>query len=705
MIRQHIIPRKPAWKAAASLLLLLAASGCGGPGSSDGPPNLLLITLDTTRADVLGCYGGTVETPVMDRLAAEGVRFDNAWTVTPLTLPSHASILTGLYPPSHGIRENTNFRLATEARTLAEHLGENGYRTGAAVSSIVLSNIFGLDQGFELYDEPRSGAVIRPGGKSVEFREILERKAGATTDQVLGSLLADDIRPYFQWVHYYDPHSSYEPPEPFASLYRDDLYGGEVAYVDSEIGRLLSGLEARGLLENTLVAVVSDHGESMGDHGENTHGLFIYRSTIQVPLILHMPGVLEGGTVRSDPVSVVDLAPTVLELMNARPMALPAEAAGRSVAGAVQPQVVYAESELAMRAYGWAPLYSVHDGETRFISAPEPELYDMAADREETVNLATSRPDQMRDWQRRLAVLSDRFPAPPVSAGPGLDGEERLRLMSLGYLSGGKSEQAGGDRSRADPKARVALHNDLIRAGALLATGNPEQAGKVAGEVLSRDPLNPGALALSGVLAAAGSGRGVADLRRAAELAPGSWEIRRNLANALQLSGDAAGATRQYRAALELQPGDPSTWFGLGNVLFIAGELTQAEEAYRRAFELDREQPVVCAALGTTLGRLGDLAGGREMLRNALERDPALADAWNQLGILEEKSGQLAAARAAYLKTLELVPDHADALFNTAKVSLRLGEIQAAREWLGRLKQAAPGYPLTPVLEERLKAP
>ena len=675
----------------ALFLVLLLVVGC--TGNHDAPANLLLITLATTRADVLGCYGGSVETPVMDRLAAEGVRFDNAWTVAPLTLPSHASILTGLYPPSHGIRENTNFRLDPGIRTLAEHLGENGYRTGAAVSSIVLSKIFGLDQGFDTWDEPRSGATIRPGGAAVEFREILERKAGETTDQVLSGLRGDDHRPYFQWVHYYDPHASYEPPEPFASRYPDDLYAGEVAYVDSEIGRLLSGLESRGLLKNTLVVVVSDHGESLGEHGENTHGLFVYRSTIQVPLILHMPGVLAGGTVRSDPVSVVDLAPTVLDILQVPPMHLPEKQA-----------LIYAEGELSMRAYGWAPLHAVHDGATRYIAAPVPELYDMATDRDETANLAASRPEEVRAWQRRLAVLADQFPPPPESDGPVLVDEERIRLMSLGYLSGaGGGGIAGG--TMADPKDLVGLHNDLIQAGALLASGKLEQAGTVTARVLDRDPDNPGALALSGVLASAGSGRGLADLRRAAELAPGNWEIRRNLANALHIAGDLGGAAREYEAAVALQPADPSTWFGLGNVLFSSGDLPRAEDAYRRALGLDREQPAVRAALGTTIGKRGDLAGGREMLRASLGSDPSQTDAWNQLGILEEKGGDLPAARSAYLKALDQDPDHADALFNVAKVSLRLGEVKVAREWLGRLKKAHPDYPLIPVLEERLPPP
>ncbi len=698
MIRRHFI-------LTVFLALGIGLFGCGG-GETGSRPNLVLITLDTTRADVLGCYGGSVETPVMDRLAAEGVRFDNAWTVTPLTLPSHASILTGLYPPSHGIRENTNFRLAPGVRTLAEHLQENGYRTRAAVSSFVLSGIFGLDQGFDLYDEPRSGEKFMPGGRSVEFREILERKAGETTDRALYGLDPAGDQPYFLWVHYFDPHSTYEPPEPFASQYREDLYRGEVAYVDSEIGRLLSELKERGLLENTLVAVVADHGESLGEHGEATHGLFIYRSTIQVPLILHMPGVVEKGAVRTDPVSVVDLVPTVLDLMEVAPITLPVEAAGRSVAVAVQSRPLYSESELSMRAYGWAPLYSLHDGDTRFIAAPEPELYDMAADRGEQVNLAPSRPEQLRDWQRRLAVLVDRFPPPPEIGTAGLEDEDRSLLMSLGYVSGSGSPKVT-DGDPADPKDQVALHNDVVRAGELLGSGDFRQAGTVAGSVVARDPDNPGALALSGVLAAAegDAGRVADDLLRAAELAPGNWEIRRNLANALHTAGDIAGASREYRAALELQPNVPSVWFGLGNVLFAGGDLVRAEEAYRRALALDREQPAVQAALGVTLGKRGDLEEGRRMLSEALELEPAMADAWNQLGILEEKSGNLEGAKAAYLRVLALEPAHADGLFNAAKVSLRLGDRDGARAWLDKLHQANPDYPLAPVLEERLRRP
>jgi len=301
-------------------------------------------------------------------------------------------------------------------------------------------------------------------------------------------------------------------------------------------------------------------------------------------------------------------------------------------------------------------------------------------------------------------VLVDQFPPPPESDGPGLAGEERMQLMSLGYLSGagGGGSDAG---NMADPKEMVGLHNELIQAGALLASGKLEQAGTVTAGVLDRDPDNPGALALSGVLSAAGSGQGLADLRRAAELAPGNWEIRRNLGNALHLAGDPAGAVREYQAAMELQPADPATWFGLGNVLFSSGNLAEAEKAYRQALALDREQPAVQAALGTTLGKQGDLAGGRGMLKAALRREPAMADAWNQLGILEEKGGDLPAARSAYLKALDQDADHADALFNVAKVSLRMGERKVAREWLGRLREVAPDYPLTQVLEERLDQP
>jgi len=706
------------------LVLLFPLSGCGGDGGgtpqTGSPANLLLITMDTTRADRIGCYGGQAETPVLDRLAREGARFDNAFTVTPLTLPSHSSILTGLYPPSHGVRENNNHRLPEELLTLAEHLAGNGYRTGAVVSAYVLSSTFGIAQGFEFYDEPQDQEFRMPGVDQIQFREILEQRAEETTSQALetlGELAGQGQQPFFLWVHYFDPHFSYDPPEPFSSRYQDDPYQGEIAYMDQEIGALLAGMNARGALQNTLVAVTADHGESLGEHGETTHGLFVYGSTIRVPLILHRPGQVPAGQVFENLVSVVDLAPTLLELIGAPVLpslrSLPGDGAegGRSFApllrsGTVVDRApVYSESELPMRAYGWAPLRSLGDESVLFIAAPRPELYDRNLDPGEMADHAASHPEESRDWQRRLAAALDRFPQPPSTAGQELDPGERERLLSLGYLSGGVVSSAANG-SGLDPKDRVGLHNDLLRATGLLAEGSFQEAADLTQAVLTSDPDNPGALSLIGVLAAAGGARprGIEALQKAANLAPESLEIRLQLANAFHAEGRLEEAAREYSVIVQTRPEIAWHWYGFGNVLSALGKLEQAEAAYRESLQLEPRQPGVLAALGVTLGRAGNLSAGRESLQSAVEIAPDLAGAWNHLGVLKEKMGDLQEAQADYRQVLALKPDHGDALFNASKVAIRLGDLVEARARLKELVLHHPDYPHRRFLEQQIEA-
>jgi choline-sulfatase len=706
------------------LVLLFLLSGCGGDeggkAKTGSPPNLLLITMDTTRADRIGCYGGQVETPVLDRLAREGARFNNAFTVAPLTLPSHASILTGLYPPSHGVRENNNHRLPEELLTMAEHLAANGYRTGAVVSAYVLSSSFGIAQGFEYYTEPQDQNFRMPGVDQIQLREILEQRAEQTTSQALetiGKLADSRDQPFFLWVHYFDPHFSYDPPEPFASRYEGDPYSGEIAYMDQEIGALLAGMNARGALQNTLVAVTADHGESLGEHGETTHGLFVYGSTIRVPLILHRPGQVPAGQVFDNLVSVVDLAPTLLELIAAPVLpslrSLPGDGAagGRSFAplfgsdGIVDRAPVYSESELPMRAYGWAPLQSLGDKTALFVAAPRPELYDRELDPAETVDQAASVPDETRDWQRRLAAALDRFPESPSPAGQKIDPDERERLLSLGYLSGGVSSGAA-DRSGPDPKDQVSLHNDLVRATGLLAERSFQEAADLTQAVLKRDPDNPGALSLLGVLAAAGGARpqGIAALQKAADLAPGSLEIRSQLANALHAEGRLEEAAREYSAIVEARPETAWHWYGFGNVLAALGNLEEAEAAYHESLQLEPGQPGVLAALGVTLGRGGKLSDGREALQSAVEIAPDMAGAWNHLGILKEKMGDLLAAQADYRQVLALQSDHGDALFNASKVAIRLNDLVEAQARLEELVLHHPDYPHRQFLEQEIAA-
>jgi arylsulfatase A-like enzyme len=410
------------------LLAIAAAASLGGAvlaplTSSIRRPapllNVLLITLDTTRADRLSPYGlmdGAM--PHLDRLAREGVVFDRAYTVAPLTLPAHASVMTGLLPPSHGVRDNADAALAPAHTTLAEVLRSRGFRTGAFVGSTVLAGDRGLAQGFDVY---RWG----------EADGSHERRADVVVGEALSWLEVNADSSFFLWTHLNDPHLPYDPPEPFRSA-RIDRYVGEIMFVDTQIGRLLDLLDRRRLTGRTVVIVAADHGEGLGEHGEATHGLFVYDAVLRVPLIVRTPGIsrrrVEGLA------SLTDLFPTVLELL--RLPTLPSD--GRSLTGVMKgtdrmTRELYAESLYGLR-FGMAPARSVRDERYKFISGGELELYDVARDPFETSNIVRERANAAAAMRARVDAISGRLPTSRDLAARGVAKEVRERLAALGYL-------------------------------------------------------------------------------------------------------------------------------------------------------------------------------------------------------------------------------------------------------------------------------
>ncbi len=421
------------------------------PGAMRGQ-NLVLVTLDTTRADRLGAYGfAQAATPHLDRLAAEGVLFTRAVATTSTTLPTHASILTGLHPFRHGARANALFTLGPEQQTLAELLREAGYETGAFVSSAVLARRYGLAQGFDHYDDRASEATV-----SMAFTE---RSAEATTTSAIRWLDERGAGPFFLWIHYFDPHGPYRPPAGFEEA--PTFYDGEIAYVDQQLGRLLEavGAESRG---DTLVVVTADHGEAFGAHGERDHGALVQEATIQVPLILHSEAGLDGGVAVTTRASQVDILPTVLALLG---LELPVGLDGVDLS--VDPptdRAVLAESVYGYAYYGWAPLAAVYQGPLKYVHGPSPELYDLSTDPTELENLIERRPEDAERLRRRLLALRspdvDRLPASKVE----LDAEELAQLQALGYLVGGPTQERV-DTGGADPKEMLPLLdrlNDLL---------------------------------------------------------------------------------------------------------------------------------------------------------------------------------------------------------------------------------------------------
>ena len=473
------------------LALAVFFSGTCERSKSDGPPappkdapNVLLITLDTVRADHLGCYGySKAQTPVLDALAASGVRFEQALCQVPLTLPSHASLLTSTYPPSNGLRFNAAGILSKNVPTIAESFQARGYRTGGFVAANVLDSAFGLNRGFECYDDKfenaRDASWVRP-----------ERPADEVCNAALAWLARPSPKPFFAWVHFFDAHAPYEPPSPFREKLADP-YDGEIAFVDSQVRRLVDWLDAAKCRDRTLIVAVGDHGEAFGEHGETTHGIFLYDTTLRVPLILSYPPRLPTGKVVRTGARLIDVTPTILDLMNWSPgPALQGESlVPLLTAESAAPLPAYSETDYPRASFGWAPLRAYTTQQWKYIEAPRPELYDRAADPGEMTNLVADRPDVVTQLQRELKDLSAGMIRRDAEAVT-LDDRSTRALMSLGYV-GATAAPAGAEdtQTRRDPKDMISYrsvssheHGARPVPASPLAGGHPDPGAVACGD-------------------------------------------------------------------------------------------------------------------------------------------------------------------------------------------------------------------------------
>lgn len=468
---------------AAIAVLAIGSMGCPRPVPK--PRNVLLVSLDTVRGDRLGCYGrANAGTSNLDALAARGMLFSDALAPSPLTLPSHVSLMTGLDVERHRVRHNGLFALPPEATTLSEILQPAGLRSGAFVASAVLAPRQGLAQGFATYSFPEAA-----GDSGMFF--LSDRTASAVNAEFLTWLSQAPDAPFFAWVHYMEAHAPYEPPEPERSRFVSDPYQGEIATMDRAFGELMAALKERGALDNTLVIVVADHGEDLGDHGEGTHGLFVYQSTLHVPFIVAGPGV-QAGKVIDAPVGLVDVMPTLIDALGLAPLTpcdglslWPALSVGQPLDAT---RTLIAETFGPRYDYGWSELRALKSGSTKLIEAPRPELYSLASDPGERQDLAAAQPARVTELRTSLAAFIERMGREGMEpTKTDLTAEEREALGSLGYLSGAHSGAADAGQL-ADPKDKVRLAVALDEAGARLREGNPVAAETLLREILASDP-------------------------------------------------------------------------------------------------------------------------------------------------------------------------------------------------------------------------
>ena len=666
--------------AAAPLLALAAACGPAERAGRGAPPprDLLLVTIDTLRQDATGFSGaGLVATPALDALAAGGAVYPNAHAHAVMTLPSHASILTGLVPHRHGVRDNAGFRLGENLPTLATRLGAAGRATGAFVSAFPLDRRFGLDAGFDVYDDEYEGY----GAGAFTYAE---RPGERTVERALAWWRENAGRPRFMWVHLFTPHFPYEPPEPYASRHAGAPYYGEAAWTDAQLAPLLEPL-VQAADGSVAVIVTSDHGEGLGDHGEATHGLFAYESTLRVPLVVWSPGRVAPGR-DARPARHVDLVPTALDLLG---LASPEGLDGRSL---VIPDPgddpgTYFEALTAALNRGWAPLHGFLEEGKKAIDLPIPELYDLERDPGESDNLAPARPET-------LLTLLERIPdeASVVGATRRVSDEELARLRSLGYAasaSGGPAQAP--DDPALDPKSLVAVDDALSRALTEHNAGRPDAAIAALERLLADHPAMAtlyGHLAFM-LVEAGRPERAAALLEQAVALGIADESLRRKLALTSLELGRAADAERVL--AEERESSDPQTQLVLGRVAAALGRPDEARRRIARALELDPTFPEARIDEGILLLGEGRIEPAREALGAGLEREPFHAEGWNALGVARLRSADPAGALEAWRRAVEVDPRLADAWFNLALVHGRSGELSQAASALERYIALADG--------------
>jgi len=645
--------------------------------------NVLLITIDTLRADALSSYGGAARTPNLDALAAAGIRFTFAHAHAVMTLPSHSSILTGRYPFDHGVRDNAGFRLAESATTLAEAARAKGLATAAFVGAFPLDRQFGLAQGFEVYDDL--------GGREIAAADFAfaERPAGDVV-AAARAWIDEQQKPWLAWVHVFDPHAPYAPPPPFDREYAGNLYAGEVAYVDSALAPLFEA--ARRGPRPTTIVVTADHGEGLGDHGEPTHGVFAYETTLRVPLIVAQVGPGAGsashGAISDVPVRHVDILPTIADLIG---IDVPEDLPGRTLLAALdgepEPRPTYFEAMTAMLKRGWAPLRGVIVGRDKYIDVPIEELYDLRADPREERNVAPVSAERLR----ALAARLDAFGA----ILPGAHVEERAdvqaRLQSLGYLTGSAPRKTRYTEDD-DPKRLIDVDRLMMEGIELHRTGRSAEAIQAYRRVIARRPDM--GLAYQRLAFLQWESGGVADaiatLRYAIEKIGPDLDVEVRLGTYLAETGREREAIPLLERTVNAAPGRTEAMNALGIAYARAGRHQDALRLFARILEIDSRDTFALENSGAVHLQTGNLRGAADAFGRAAAIDPRSSRARAGLGVVALQAGRRDEAIEHWRRAVALDRTNFDALYNLATELVNAGRTDEARPYLEQFVRTAP---------------
>jgi arylsulfatase A-like enzyme/Tfp pilus assembly protein PilF len=652
-------------------------------------PNVILITIDTVRADHIACYGATnVKTPTLDGLARDGIVFERAISQVPLTWPSHAAILTGTYPFQNGVQDFTGQPLDERFRSVAQVFKQQGYATGAVVSAFVLDRSWGLSRGFDFYDDAFSAETFRQ--KDIG---LVDRKAGESVTRALAWLQKTPRRPFFFWLHLYDPHSPYDPPEPFRTEFKAHSYDGEIAYADHELGRLIAWLKQNQLYNGTAIVLLSDHGESLGEHGEKEHGFFVYNSTTHIPLIVKPPtgsGIRPGRV--ASPVETVAVAPTLIRLAGMKDdiqKQFPSPGLFGGQASTDSP--AYSESFYAFSSFGWSPLHALQTSRYHYIEAPTPELYDVIADPQEKNNLASQQTATVAVLEDKLQSLLRQNPFKPGESGAsGLSPDALEKLRALGYVA--YRLPVSPDALAAgllDPKSKLWEFNVILEAGDAFHSGDFKAGENLLASVQEKDPQMYIVPFMLGEAATRQQKweEASAAFQKCLQLNPNFDQAMTGLSRVLMYLGKPDEAAQWSRNALKQNPANYRAWYQLGLVesktdknaaiadyekgvgiqgsfaplrrdlgllYFQQQNYAEAANHLSKAAELGVNDAPLYNFLGICYGHTNQLAKAVDSYKHALKLDPALAEAHLNLGFAYQKLGQPAAAKKEYEEACRL---------------------------------------------------